>query len=97
MLHCQLPACARSRDHGMEPIRQWLLQTHHYSDYTTMHEEGYPIWSALLQTPHYKQSTPKIAIHTSLAYALGTLVFCKAGWCKTGLSEQGYGSYVVHA
>ena len=25
------------------------------------------------------------------------LVFCKTGWCKTGLSEQGYGSYIVHA
>ena len=25
------------------------------------------------------------------------LVICKTGWCKTGLSEQGYGSYMVHA
>ena len=24
-------------------------------------------------------------------------VFCKAGWYKTGVSEQGYGSHVVHA
>ena len=25
------------------------------------------------------------------------LVFRRIGWCKTGLSKQGYGSYVVHA
>ena len=25
------------------------------------------------------------------------LVICKTGWCKTGLSEQCYGSYMVHA
>ena len=38
-----------------------------------------------------------LALSFDSLHASKSLVVYKAGWCKTGLSEQGYGSYVVHA
>ena len=50
-------------------------------------------------TPHNHVNTQKRLVLQAppLHWGHRPLVFCKTGWCKTGLSEQGYGSYMVHA